>query len=151
MEQSAEVQDFLRDKFTAHDLYLYLQKETAALHRRTYELASGAPRGRRSTRSTSSAATRRANSFPSASWDSLHEGLMAGERLSAALRQMEKAYLDENVREYELTKQISLRLHFPAAVPAASNDGRLRDRDSGMDVRPGLSRATTCAGSRTCR
>ena len=28
---------------------------------------------------------------------------------------MEKAYLDENRREYELTKHISLRLHFPAA------------------------------------
>ena len=38
---------------------------------------------------------------------------MAGERLSAALRHMEKAYLDEYVREYELTKHISLRLHFP--------------------------------------
>jgi Tc toxin complex TcA C-terminal TcB-binding domain len=43
----------------------------------------------------------------------IHEGLMAGEKLSAALRHMEKAYLDENVREYELTKQFSLRLHFP--------------------------------------
>ena len=28
---------------------------------------------------------------------------------------MEKAYLDENRRELELTKHISLRLHFPAA------------------------------------
>jgi hypothetical protein len=28
---------------------------------------------------------------------------------------MEKAYLDENVREYELTKHFSLRLHFPMA------------------------------------
>jgi Tc toxin complex TcA C-terminal TcB-binding domain len=37
---------------------------------------------------------------------------------------MEKAYLDENVREYELTKQISLRLHFPAAFLQLRTMGR---------------------------
>lgn len=31
------------------------------------------------------------------------------------MRQIEKAYLDTNCREYELTKHISLRLHFPQA------------------------------------
>ena len=40
---------------------------------------------------------------------------MAGERLEYALRHMEKAYCDENRREYELTKHISLRLQFPMA------------------------------------
>ena len=39
--------------------------------------------------------------------------MLAGERLQLALRQMEKAYLDKNLREYELTKHISLRHHFP--------------------------------------
>ena len=29
---------------------------------------------------------------------------------------MEHAYLDANVREYELTKHVSLRMHFPVAV-----------------------------------
>jgi hypothetical protein len=43
----------------------------------------------------------------------LHEGLLAGERLHLSLRQMERAYLCENTREYELTKHFSLRLHFP--------------------------------------
>ena len=38
---------------------------------------------------------------------------MAGERLSSRVRQMEKAYLDANCREYELTKHVSLRLDFP--------------------------------------
>jgi hypothetical protein len=35
--------------------------------------------------------------------------------LQLALRHLEKAYYDENVREYELTKHVSLRLHFPMA------------------------------------
>jgi Tc toxin complex TcA C-terminal TcB-binding domain len=58
------------------------------------------------------------------SWDNLHDGLMAGERLSAALREMEKAYLDENVREYELTKNFSLRLHFPMEFLRLKATGR---------------------------
>ena len=114
LEQSAEVHDFLRDKFTAHNLYLHLQKETLALHNGTYELALAcAHQAKHAFKIERGRAAPKL--IPECGWDSLHEGLMAGERLSAALRQMEKAYLDENVREYELTKQISLRLHFPAA------------------------------------
>jgi hypothetical protein len=51
--------------------------------------------------------------LPAEAWDDLHEGLLAGERLQLSLRQMERAYVCENTREYELTKHISLRLNFP--------------------------------------
>ena len=112
IEQSAEVLDFLRDKFTAHDLYLFLQKETAALYAKTYDLALFAARQAQHAFNLERGHTSR-RFLPECAWDSLHEGLMAGERLSTALRRMEKAYADENVREYELTKHFSLRLHFP--------------------------------------
>jgi hypothetical protein len=112
MEQSAEVQNFLRDKFTAHDLYLFLQKETTALYHKTYDLALYAARQAEHAFNLERGYTAR-RFLPECSWESLHEGLLAGERLSAALRHMEKSYLDENVREYELTKHFSLCLHFP--------------------------------------
>jgi hypothetical protein len=48
---------------------------------------------------------------------------MAGERLSTALRHMEKSYVDENIREYELTKHISLRLSFPLEYLRLRNNG----------------------------
>ena len=113
LEQSREIHDFLRDKFTAHALYLYLQKETSALHYKTYDLALRAARQAQHAFNMESGHTAR-RFIPECAWSSRHEGLLAGETLSVALRQMEKAYLDENVREYELTKQISLRQHFPA-------------------------------------
>jgi hypothetical protein len=112
IEQSKEVQDFLRDKFTNHELYLFLQKETAALHYRMYELALYAARQAERAFNFERGYTNR-TFIPCESWDTLHEGLLAGERLQLALRTMEKAYLDANVREYELNKHISLRLHFP--------------------------------------
>jgi hypothetical protein len=112
IEQSREVQNFLRDKFTNHELYLHLQKETAALHYRMYELAlHAAHQAERAFNFERGHGTR--TFIPCEAWDTLHEGLLAGERLQVALRAMEKAYLDANVREYELNKHVSLRLHFP--------------------------------------
>lgn len=114
IEHSVEIMDFLRDKFTADQLYLWMQKETSALHHRMYDLALCAARqAERAFNFERGHTTRRF--VPERVWDTLHEGLLAGERLEFALRHMEKAYCDENVREHELTKHISLRLHFPGA------------------------------------
>ena len=111
-EHSREVQNFLRDKFTAYDLYLFLQKETFALYSKSFELACQA--GHQALRTFTIELGPTARRFiPECRWDDLHEGLTAGEKLSSSLRQLEKAYFDQNIREYELTKQFSLRLHFP--------------------------------------
>jgi hypothetical protein len=122
-KQSAEVLDFLRDKFTAHDLYLYLQKETSALYAGMYELAMSAARQAENAFNLERGYTKR-RFLPEDGWDRLHEGLLAGERLELALQRMDKAYRDENVREYELTKHISLRLHFPMAYLRLQTTGR---------------------------
>lgn len=114
IENTAEVHDFLRDKFTNHGLYLWMQQETAAMHYQMYELALHC--ARQAQRAFNFERGHTARQFiPAEIWDNLHEGLLSGERLQLALRQLEKAYYDENVREYELTKHISLRLHFPMA------------------------------------
>jgi len=114
IEHSIEVQDFMRDKFTSHDLYLFLQSETAAIYQQTYSLAlqtaSEAQQLFNYERSDSTT-----NYIPQGTWDDIREGLLAGERLELSLRTMERAYLGTNCREYELTKHISLLLHFPAA------------------------------------
>jgi hypothetical protein len=112
IENATEVLEFLRDKFTATDLYLFLQKETSALYRKMYEMAHrAAEEAQRAFNFERGHTTRQF--IPEGIWENLHEGLMAGERLDFALRHMEKEYLDENVREYELTKHFSLRYHFP--------------------------------------
>jgi hypothetical protein len=112
IENAIEVQNFLRDKFTSYELYLYLQQELAALHRQSYELALHSARQAQQAFNYERGHT--AQRFLIAdSWDNLHEGLLAGEKLQLALHQMEKAYLHANCREYELTKHISLREHFP--------------------------------------
>lgn len=112
----AEVRDFARDKASRYELYLYLQQENVALYCQLYEMALNTAR-------EVQAAVRyelgdmSLNYIPSelASWDNLHEGLLAGEKLELALYAMERAHMNKNCCEYELTKYVSLRLHFPAA------------------------------------
>ena len=112
IENAEEVHDFLRDKFTNHALYLWMQQETAAMYYQIYELALHCARQtQRAFNFERGHLTR--NYIPAEIWNNLHEGLLSGERLQLALKQMEKAYYDENVREYELTKHISLRIHQP--------------------------------------
>ncbi|KAH6845653.1 insecticidal toxin complex protein [Chaetomium sp. MPI-CAGE-AT-0009] len=116
IEHSAEVHDFARDKVSRYELYLYLQQENAALYRQLFDLALGTAREAQQALRFELGDTA-ISCLPAslASWDSLHEGLLAGEQLELALCAMERAHMSKHCREYELTKHISLRLHFPAA------------------------------------
>jgi hypothetical protein len=49
-------------------------------------------------------------------WDSLKKGLLAGEQLSLDLRRLEAAYFDQNKREYEITKHVSVSQLDPVAL-----------------------------------
>jgi hypothetical protein len=112
IEQATETLDTLRDKFTNHALYLFLQKHTADLFRQNYELALAEARHAERLFHFERGHTH-GKFIGCESWDNLHEGLLAGERLLLDLARLEKAYLDRNCREYELTKHISLRQSFP--------------------------------------
>ncbi|MGG4187248.1 neuraminidase-like domain-containing protein [Paenibacillus peoriae] len=112
IKNCAERSEFLRDKFTNHELYLWLQQETAAMYYQMYEI--GLHYARQAQKAFNYERGHSTRQFiPSEIWDHLREGLMAGERLHLAVRQMEKTYFAENVREYELIKHIPLRTHFP--------------------------------------
>ncbi|MFM7441171.1 MAG: hypothetical protein ACKO2V_21675, partial [Snowella sp.] len=56
-------------------------------------------------------------------WDSLRKGLMSGERLYLSLKQLERAYHDQNKRDYEITKNISLMLNDPLALITLKETG----------------------------
>ncbi|MFI0484414.1 neuraminidase-like domain-containing protein [Actinomadura sp. 9N215] len=113
IEHAREVQDYLRDRFSSAELYLHLQRETAALHRRLYDLALRL--ARRTRRAFVHERGTPAPALPSPAWDSLRDGLLAGDRLHLALRRIETVYIEENCREYELTRHLSLRADFPMA------------------------------------
>ncbi|MCC6552303.1 MAG: hypothetical protein IT372_04675, partial [Polyangiaceae bacterium] len=122
-EQAREVDDFLKEKLTSQELYEWMSAQTSALYFQAYQLAYDmAKRAER--------AYRFERGVPSSSyiqfghWDSLRKGLLAGERLSLDLRRLEVAFLDQDRRELELTKNVSLALHDPAALMALKATGQ---------------------------
>jgi hypothetical protein len=112
IEQSTDILDFLRDKFTNHATYLFLQKHVADLYYQTYELALWEARQAEHAFNFERGYTD-CKFIDCENWDNLHAGLLAGERLQLELARMEHEYCDRNRREYELTKHISTRMQFP--------------------------------------
>jgi Tc toxin complex TcA C-terminal TcB-binding domain len=111
MEHAAEVEAFLRDKFTKHQPYLYLQQENSALYAESYR-----PSMKVAQEVQQAFWYEHADStedfLKDVTWDSLHEGLTIGEKLEVALHSMEQSYMDLNCRKLELIKQFSLRQQF---------------------------------------
>src|SRR6185369_9296008 len=57
-------------------------------------------------------------------WDSLKKGLSSGDKLANDLRRLVSAYIDQNAREYEITKQISLAQMFPMSLITLRETGK---------------------------
>jgi hypothetical protein len=107
VEQSKAVGDFLQEKHTTEELYEWMVGQLASLYYQSYELAYKVAK-------QAEVAFRRDLGLRSSDWiqfgywDSLKRGLLAGESLALDLKRMEAAYLEQNARDYEITKHVSL-------------------------------------------
>ncbi|MEO3761875.1 neuraminidase-like domain-containing protein [Streptomyces sp. B5E4] len=122
-EHAREVADFLKGKFTSTELYDWLAGQLSTTYFQAYQLAYDvAKRAERSWRHELGVADSDFITF--GYWDSLHKGLLAGDRLAADLSRMDAAYLEADAREFELTKRISLAQFDPAALLRLKETGR---------------------------
>ena len=107
IEQLEAVAEYMRSKYTNEQLYDWMIRQISAVYFQSYQLAYELAK-----RAESSFKYELGN--PSAAyvqfghWDSLKKGLMAGERLMSDLSRMEAAYLEQNKRELEIVKHVSL-------------------------------------------
>src|SRR5262249_38519048 len=110
MQNAQAVQDLMTNKFTNQELYAWMTADISSTYFQCYQLAYDfATKSERAFRFELGLTD--SNFIQFGYWDSLRKGLQSGERLYLALKQMERAYLDQNKREYEITKHISLVLH----------------------------------------
>ncbi len=108
MEQAREVFEVLRDKRTAEELYDWMVSELATVHYQTFALAYDlAKRAEQALRFELGTPEGTPKMVRFGHWDSLKQGLLAGERLQHDLRRVEVAYLTQTRRELELTKHVS--------------------------------------------
>jgi receptor-binding and translocation channel-forming TcA subunit of Tc toxin/ABC toxin-like protein/neuraminidase-like protein/putative peptidoglycan binding protein len=122
IENAQAADQFMRDKFTNRELYHWMVGQISAVYFQSYQLAYDvAKRAER--------AYRFELGLPDSSfiqfgyWDSLKKGLLAGERLYHDIKRLEVAYLDQNKREYEITRHISLTMIDPLALVSLRENG----------------------------
>jgi hypothetical protein len=118
-----KIEDLLTFKFTNQQLYSWMVDQASSLYSQLYQLAYD-------TAKQAEVAFQRELAVGDSSyitfgyWDSLRKGLVAGDRLKLAVKQLERAYIDRNQREYEITRHVSLLLHDPAALIALKTMGQ---------------------------
>jgi hypothetical protein len=125
VSNAEEVKQTIQDKFTNQDLYLWMQGELSRLYYEYYRFAFDTARQAELT-------MKQEIMRPEVDsqvfiefnyWDAGHQGLLAGDALHLDLKRMEMAYLDNNKRELEITRNISLRQLDPVQLLALRSTG----------------------------
>jgi hypothetical protein len=115
VENTKEVDEFMRSKFTNRELYDWMVGQISGIYFQSYQLSYDV--AKRAERAYRYELGLRDSSFIQFGyWDSLKKGLLAGERLGYDLQRMEVAYMDQNKREYEIVKHVSLQAIDPVSL-----------------------------------
>ena len=124
IDDSKSIDEFMRTKYTNQELYNWQIGQLSGVFFQSYQLAYDlAKRAERCFRFELGMQDG-SNYINFGYWDSLKKGLLSGEKLQYDLRKLEAAYLEQNRREYELTKNISLSLLDPLAFVKLRETGR---------------------------
>jgi hypothetical protein len=110
---AARVESLMRSNFTNQDLYTWMTGRIATVYFQAFRLASEMAFAAQTAYRFELG--RDEQFIAPVGWDSLHQGLLAGDGLLLSLQQLEKAYLDADSRQLEIEKTISLRQTFPSA------------------------------------
>ena len=123
IENSREVEEFLRSKYTNEDLYSWMISQISKVYFQTYNLAYDlAKRAERAYRFE--LGLNDSSFIQFGYWDNLKKGLLAGEQLAFALKRMDAAYLDQNKRDFEITRHVSLMFHDPLQLILLKETGK---------------------------
>ncbi len=118
IEQSQQIMQFLQEKYTNEELYAWMQGEISRLYYEYYRFAFDiARKAERTMKQELMRPEVDAQDFVKFNyWDGGRKGLLSGEALYLDIKRMEMAYHENNKREFELTKHISLRQLNPLAL-----------------------------------
>jgi hypothetical protein len=123
LDNAKEVELFLKDKFSNQELYQWMKEQFFAVYKQSYNLSYDMAKKAEKAYKYEMG-TELASFVQYGYWDNSRQGLVSGEKLQLALRQMEKSYLEENRRELELTKSVSLAMLDPLALIELRETGK---------------------------
>jgi hypothetical protein len=122
IDNAKEVEDYLRDKYTNEELYSWMEGNIRTLYYQAYtlayDLAKKVEKAYCFERGLSQSGI-----IQSGYWDAGRDGLLSGERLYLALKQLEALYQENRGYDFEVTKHISLRQIDPVALLTLRSGG----------------------------
>ena len=118
VQQAQAIQSYLQTKFTSAVFYGWMQSEIAGLYYQYYRFACDTARQAEQTmkRELMRPELDATQFIQFNYWDSGRQGLLSGEALYLDVKRMEMAYHENNKRELEMTRHISLRQLDPIAL-----------------------------------
>jgi hypothetical protein len=122
ISNARQTDEFMHSKYTNQELYEWMIGQISAVYFKAYQLAFDVAKKAESCFGHELGSSATFLSFRY--WDSLKKGLMAADALHHDIKRMEVAFLDQNKREYELTKHVSLVQLDPAALVQLKNTGK---------------------------
>lgn len=121
VDQSQEVYDFLRERFSNFGRYTWLASQLQKLNRGAFNaalsMATLAEQAYRYERPDD------VNLLSGDYWSADNAGLLAGERLQVDLQQLEQRFIETNYRTLEVEQSFSLALFNPSALLALRLNG----------------------------
>ncbi len=115
IDNSAEIEDFLRNKYSNQELYQWMGDELSALYHQLYSMAYDLGRRAEKLYCFDRGLTE-SNMIKYGYWDPAHSGHLSGERLFVGLKQLEAAHQEKRGYDFEIKKSISLQQLDPVAL-----------------------------------
>ncbi|HRE52464.1 MAG TPA: neuraminidase-like domain-containing protein [Flavitalea sp.] len=114
IEHNKEIEDFYKNKFTNLGLYNYLSTTLTRLYREAYNIAYDMAK---LTEQVYQLERDDDNIFiASDNWQFDKAGMLAGEKLLLQLQRLEKAYIENHLRDYEVSQSISMHMLAPGKL-----------------------------------
>jgi len=114
LQESQDVYNFLKSKFTNEELYDWMSGQLSTLYFQMFQLAWSLGQGAQT--ALQYEINLNQSYLNAAAWNASYQGLLAGDSLSLALQQMENAYITGNNRKLEIRKTWSMRQNNPQAL-----------------------------------
>ncbi|MFH2059234.1 MAG: neuraminidase-like domain-containing protein [Pseudomonadota bacterium] len=123
IENAETVDDYMRNKFTNKKLYSWMITQISTVYFQAYQLAFDMAKKAEKCFENELGITN-SNIIQFGYWDSLKKGLLSGERLMGDLRRLEAEYINQNRREFEITKHVSLAQIAPLSLITLKETGK---------------------------
>lgn len=123
IENSKTVDDYMRNKFSNDQLYSWMITQISTVYFQAYQLAFDMAKRAEKCYQYELGITD-SNIVQFGYWDSLKKGLLSGDKLMNDLRRLEAEYINQNRREFEITKHISLAQMSPLSLITLKETGK---------------------------